>query len=365
MNTPQTRHRRTRFSTDAERWQAVANRDLAADGRFVYSVCTTGVYCRPVCPARLALRKNVRFHATCTDAEAAGFRPCKRCRPGAASLSQRQASLVAEACRQIEQSAKPLSLHHLARAAGTSRYHFHRLFKAHTGTTPKRYASTHRTNRVRTELKQRDTVTNAIYRAGFNASSRFYESSIATLGMTPKTFRAGGNGIAIRFAIGQCWLGGILVAASEKGICAILLGDDPAKLAHDLQDRFPKAQLIGGDRKFDRLIAQVIGFVSTPAAGLNLPLDIRGTAFQCRVWDALRKIPAGSTATYAETAQQIGKPTAARAVARAIAANPLAVAIPCHRVIRKGGSLSGYRWGVQRKRKLLNHERPARSGRAR
>lgn len=344
------------FSTDEERWQAVQSRDTAADGTFVYSVRTTGVYCRPNCAARPALRKNVRFHATCQDAERAGFRACKRCKPKSASQSQRHAIAIAQACRLIEESEEALSLDDLASAVGLSRHHFHRLFKAQTGLTPKSYATGQLARRVRNELTKSSTVTAAIYDAGFRSSSRFYETSGEVLGMTPKAFQSGGAGTAIRFAVGECSLGSLLVAASEKGVCAILLGDDPNELTKDLQDRFPKAELSGGDQAFERIVAIVAGFVDDPQIGLNLPLDIRGTAFQQRVWQALRKIPAGSTASYAEIARQIGQPTAARAVARACGTNPLAVAIPCHRVVRNSGGVAGYRWGVERKRELLRRE---------
>jgi AraC family transcriptional regulator of adaptative response/methylated-DNA-[protein]-cysteine methyltransferase len=346
-----------RFPDAESRWQAVMDRAPAADGAFFYSVRTTGVYCRPTCAARLPLRANVRFHATCEDAEAAGFRPCKRCKPTGESLAERHAAAVAQACRRIEEADDVPSLDELASEVGMSRYHFHRVFKTHTGLTPKGYAAAHRSRRVRDELMRRETVTQAIYGAGFNSNSRFYESSHEMLGMTPTTFRAGGRGTSIRFAVGECWLGCIVVAASEKGVCAIFLGDDPDKLARELQDRFPNAQLIGGDDDFERLIAKVVGFLETPSVGLDLPLDIRGTAFQQRVWKALRQIPAGSTVSYAEIAERIGQPKSVRAVAQACGANALAVAIPCHRVVRTDGALSGYRWGVERKGQLLERER--------
>jgi AraC family transcriptional regulator of adaptative response/methylated-DNA-[protein]-cysteine methyltransferase len=348
------------FSDDESRWQAVTGRDRAADGAFVYSVKSTGVYCRPTCPSRLALRENVRFHATCREAEAAGFRPCKRCKPGGEGLAERHAAAVARACRAIEESDEVPGLDDLADSVGMSRYHFHRVFKAQTGLTPRGYAAAHRASRVREELTRRRTVTEAVYRAGFQSSGRFYETSDEVLGMTPTTFRAGGEGISIRFAIGESGLGPILVAASDKGVCAILLGDDPDELARDLQDRFPNARLIGGDADFERLVARVVGLVENPSAGLELPLDIRGTAFQQKVWEALRQIPAGSTASYAEIAARIGRPKAVRAVAKACGANPVAVAIPCHRVVRTDGSLSGYRWGVDRKGELLRREREGR-----
>src|SRR5215470_15166556 len=345
--------------SDDQRWEAVGRRDGAADGMFYYSVATTGVYCRPSCASRRPRRDNVAFHDTCDDAERAGFRPCKRCRPNEPALADRRAEAVAKACRLIEESEALPSLDALARAAGLSRFHFHRVFKAITGVTPKAYGDAHRGKRVRAELARRDTVTQAIYGAGFNSNGRFYAAASDLLGMTPKQFRGGGGGQVIRFAVGECSLGAILVAATDKGVCAIELGDDPAALVQSLQDRFPKAQLVGGDEAFEQLVAKVVGFVEAPAQGLDLPLDIRGTAFQQRVWNAIRAIPAGSTANYSEIAQRIGAPKAVRAVAQACASNSIAVAIPCHRVVRTDGSSSGYRWGVARKRALLAREKAA------
>ena len=339
------------------RWAAVVARDGMADGTFYYSVRTTGVYCRPSCAARLANPKNVRFHATPADAERAGFRPCKRCKPDQPPLEQQHAAKVAEACRRIEEEDEAPGLADLARTVGLSPHHFHRVFKAIAGVTPKEYAAAHRAGRVRDGLKRSNTVTEAIYDAGFNSSGRFYAQSDAVLGMTPRDYRAGGTNTQIQFAVGECSLGAILVARSVKGVCAILLGDDPDALVRDLQDRFPRAGLIGGDAGFEALVARVVGFVEAPGLGLNLPLDVRGTAFQQRVWQVLREIPAGETASYAEVARRIGAPKAVRAVAAACAANALAVAIPCHRVVRTGGGLSGYRWGVERKRALLENER--------
>ena len=338
------------------RWAAVVARDPSADGGFVYSVATTGVYCRPSCGSRQANPANVRFHDTPAAAEAAGFRPCKRCRPDQASLAERNAAKVAAACRLIEAAETPPALADLAQAAGLSPHHFHRLFKATTGVTPADYARAHRADRVRAALPASGSVTEAIYDAGFNAPSRFYETSNRMLGMTPGDYRAGGAGAEIRFAVGDCSLGAVLVAASAKGVCAILLGDDPDALVRDLQDRFPRADLVGGDAGFEATVARVVGFVEQPALGLDLPLDVRGAAFQQRVWRALVDIPPGSTASYADVARAIGAPKAARAVAGACAANALAVAIPCHRVVRSDGGLSGYRWGVERKRALLRRE---------
>ena len=341
------------------RWAAVQARDARADGTFFYSVRTTGVYCRPSCAARSARPENVSFHTTAAEAERAGFRPCKRCKPDQSSLQEQHAAMITASCRLIERAETAPTLEQLAKPTGLSPFHFHRVFKAVTGLTPKQYAAAHRASRVRSELDRGGTVTEAIFEAGYNASSRFYETSSQVLGMTPTSYRAGGVDNDIRFAIGECSLGAILVAQSQRGVCAILLGDDPDALARDLQDRFPKANLIGGDRAFEQLVARVVGFVEAPALGLDLPLDVRGTAFQQRVWQALREIPAGVTASYSEIARRIGSPRAVRAVAGACAANMLAVAIPCHRVVRNDGGLSGYRWGVERKRALLKREAQA------
>lgn len=338
------------------RWAAVVARDAEADGKFFYSVKTTGVYCRPSCGARLPRPQNVRFHTSIEDAEKAGFRACKRCKPREAPAAEKLAATVVEACRLIERSDQVPSLAALAKRARMSPFHFHRVFKRVAGLTPKEYAAAHRGGRVRARLGSAGSVTNAIFDAGYQSSSRFYEQSDEVLGMKPADYRAGGRNTRIRFAIGECSLGSILVAQSDRGICAILIGDDPDALARDLQDRFPRATLIGGDRAFERLVAQVVGFVEAPRTGLDLPLDVRGTAFQQRVWRALRRIPAGKTASYADIARRIGAPKSVRAVAQACAANALAVAIPCHRVVRNDGALSGYRWGVERKRALLEKE---------
>jgi len=343
-------------TTSDPRWASVVARDPEADGSFFYSVKTTGVYCRPSCGARTPRPENVQFHPTGADAEQAGFRPCKRCKPDQPSLAARRAALVAELCRLIESAAEPPGLRELARHAGLSVFHLQRVFKAATGLTPRAYAEAHRARRVRAALGRSGTVTEAIYGAGFGSNGRFYEKSNRLLGMTPTSYRAGGANARIRFAIGECSLGSILVAASERGVCAIFLGDDPDALARELQDRFPRAELIGGEPGFEQLVSRAVGLVEAPGRGLDLPLDVRGTAFQQRVWQALQAIPPGATASYSEIAERIGAPKSVRAVARACAANPLAVAVPCHRVVRTDGGLSGYRWGVERKRALLERE---------
>lgn len=343
------------------RWADVLARARAADGRFVYAVRSTGVYCRPSCCARTALPQNVEFHASPADAERAGFRACKRCRPDLPSRRaghDDHAALIAELCRHIERTEVSPTIAELARRAGLSPFHLHRLFKAATGLTPRQYAHAQRAQRLRAQLAAAGDggVTDAIYAAGYNASSRFYEQSDALLGMTPTRYRAAGAGETIRFAIGECSLGAILVAASDKGICAILLGDDPDELLRDVQQQFARATLVGGDADFEQWVARVVALVEAPATDHALPLDVRGTAFQQRVWQALRKVPSGCTLSYSELAQRLGLPRSVRAVASAVAANPLAVAIPCHRVVRLDGDIAGYRWGVQRKRALQARE---------
>jgi AraC family transcriptional regulator of adaptative response/methylated-DNA-[protein]-cysteine methyltransferase len=341
------------------RWAHVVARDRTADGHLWYSVLTTGVYCRPSCPSRVANPKNVLLHDTIDEARATGFRPCKRCNPDGLSVEAENVAIVARACRLIEESEEEPSLAALAAAAGRSPSYFHRRFKAVTGLTPKDYAAANRASKVRESLANGISVTEAIYDAGFNSSGRFYEKSTGMLGMTPSQYRTGGANEEIRFAVGETSLGAILVASSKQGVASILLGDDPNGLVRELQDRFPKARLIGADRNYEALVARVVGFIEVPQLGLDLPLDVRGTAFQRRVWQALQGIPIGQTVSYTEIARRIGSPHAMRAVAGACAANHLAVAIPCHRVVRNDGSLSGYAWGVERKQALLTREAAA------
>jgi AraC family transcriptional regulator of adaptative response/methylated-DNA-[protein]-cysteine methyltransferase len=338
------------------RWQRIVARDLSADGTFWYGVATTGIYCKPSCSSRRANPENVTFYGTQADAVRAGFRACKRCRPDGIGSDAENALMVAKACRLIENGETTLSLTQLAEAVDLSPSYFHRVFRELTGVTPKAYASAHRTDQVRKHLTTATSVTDAIYEGGYNSSGRFYEQSTGMLGMTPRQFRAGGANEELRFAVGQCSLGAILVASSGKGVASILIGEDPDVLVRNLQDQFPQATLIGGNQEYEALVAQVVGFVEAPGIGLNLPLDVRGTAFQQRVWKALRGIPTGTTASYQQIARKIGSPRAVRAVAGACAANAIAVAIPCHRVVRSDGSLSGYRWGIERKRALIDRE---------
>src|SRR3954447_18632137 len=341
---------------DDPRWARIVARDKTADGQLWYSVATTGVYCRPSCPSRLANPKNVQLHDSLESAKATGFRPCQRCHPDGLSIEAENAARAAKAGRIIEESEEEPSLEELADAVGRSPSYFHRMFKAATGVTPKDYAAAHRAAKVRRGLASGSSVTEAIYDAGYNSSGRFYEKSTDMLGMTPTQFKTGGANEEIRFALGQTSLGAILVASSKKGVASILLGNDPDALLRQLQDRFPKAKLIGADKDYEALVARVVGFIEAPQIGLDLPLDVRGTAFQRRVWQALQEVPVGHTVSYTEIAQRIGSPRAVRAVAGACAANNLAVAIPCHRVVRIDGAVSGYAWGVERKRVLLDRE---------
>jgi AraC family transcriptional regulator of adaptative response/methylated-DNA-[protein]-cysteine methyltransferase len=347
----------TQIAVDDQRWRAVLERDTQTLPFFVYAVITTGVYCLVDCPSRRPLAKNVAFFSSCAEAEGAGFRACKRCRPNDVSPRADVVKAVEASCEAIRTAEVEPSLEQLAKASGMSAFHFQRTFKSVTGVTPKAFARAHRMEQVRQNLgSDQSTVTAAIYDAGFNSSSRFYENATRALGMTPSTYRNGGAGVRILFAVGECTLGSVLVACSKVGVCAILLGDDPEPLLEDLQARFPNADLVGGDEAFETLVAMVVGFVDAPNNGLGLPLDIRGTAFQERVWQALRDIPAGETASYRDIAEKIGSPTSHRAVAQACGANNLAVAIPCHRVVRSDGGLSGYRWGIDRKKQLLEME---------
>jgi AraC family transcriptional regulator of adaptative response/methylated-DNA-[protein]-cysteine methyltransferase len=342
--------------SDDVRWHAVATRSREADGTFVYAVRTTGIYCRPSCSSRRPNRENAVFLAGSDEAEAAGYRACKRCKPSTRSVAESNADLIARACALISQADTVPQLTALGARFGLSPFHFHRLFKAATGITPKAYFNAERAKRLRHELDAGESVSSAIYGAGYGSSSRFYETSDQRLGMTARTYAQGASGVTIRFAIGKCSLGSILVAATTRGIAAIEFADDPAALLVALQDRFPRAELIGADPDFEQLVAMVVGLIEGAVTHVDLPLDIRGTAFQEQVWQALRTIPPGATATYAEIAERIGRPTATRAVANACGQNRIAVLIPCHRVVRTDGSAGGYRWGVDRKAALIQRE---------
>ena len=340
------------------RWQQIQQRDPAAEGHFLYGVRTTGIYCRPTCGARTPKPENVEYFSSVAVAELAGFRACKRCKPDLAKADAQAAHVesIAQACRHIEQAEHVPRLQTLAQMAGLSVSHFHRLFKATTGLTPKAYAMAHRSRQLREHLQASRSVTDAMLEAGFNSSSRFYAQSGRLLGMTPTRYQQGGRGMLIRAGVAPCSLGMVLVAASERGVCAIAMGDDAATLLQDLRARFPHASVVEQDAALEQQLASVLRFIETPALGLDLPLDIQGTAFQQRVWQALRDIPRGSTISYRQLAERIGEPKAIRAVASACAANMLAMAIPCHRVIGSDGRLTGYRWGIARKQELLKRE---------
>jgi AraC family transcriptional regulator, regulatory protein of adaptative response / methylated-DNA-[protein]-cysteine methyltransferase len=341
---------------DDERWVAVRERRASADGFF--TIRSKPPACIAVHRARPVDRgaRMWRFTRAATKQSGWDFRPCRRCRPNEPSRASRYESAVAAACRMIDSSEEAPSLVQIARTVGMSRFHFHRVFQAAMGITPKAYASARRANRVREALPNRPSVTDAVYEAGFNSGGRFYAEASAELGMRPAAFRTGGAGERIRFAVGECSLGSILVAATARGVCAVEFSDDPNALVQALERRFSQARLVGGDPVFERTVAQVVALVERPWANGRLPLDVQGTAFQRRVWQALRRTTPGSTVSYTDIAKRIGMPNSVRAVARACASNPTAVVVPCHRVVRKNGSLSGYKWGVDRKRTLLERE---------
>jgi AraC family transcriptional regulator, regulatory protein of adaptative response / methylated-DNA-[protein]-cysteine methyltransferase len=343
---------------DDSRWAKVLARDASADGEFVYAVRTTGVFCRPSCSSRRPLRENASFHDDAQAAEAAGFRACKRCRPATGAAQDSADRRIAAACALASRPGEPPTLEQMAAAACLSPSRFHRLFKKSTGLTPAEWARAARDEALRQQLASpaRDSILGAALDAGFGSSSRFYAAADAALGMSPSAWRAGGDGETIRFAVGECSLGSILAAQSSRGLCAILLGDDPQALVDDLAKRFPKAALAGADAALEGALAAAAGMVEASGAASSPPLDLRGTAFQLRVWESLRGLRPGETVSYSELARRIGAPSSARAVARAVGANPLAVAIPCHRVVREDGGLGGYRWGVERKRALLLRE---------
>lgn len=341
--------------TDDQRWQAVCTRDSQYDGRFVFAVRTTGIFCRPSCRSRRALRENVAFYPDAPAALGAGFRPCKRCQPDKLDpLLQRQAK-VEMACRLLEQDA-PVTLEVLSNAVAMSPWHFHRLFKRVTGMTPKHWQQAWRARRLQSTLTQSHTITEAVLAAGFPDNSSYYSQANAALGMTASQYRRGGNNTAVHYAVSRCALGHCLVAESERGICAILLADNEADLLSELQQIFPHAQREPGSQRFAAHVAEVVQRLDDPHSPFTLALDLRGTAFQLQVWQALRALAPGERVSYQTLAKNIGKPKAVRAVARACAANTLAIVVPCHRVVRADGGLSGYRWGATRKARLLQQE---------
>ncbi len=344
------------FLNETSRWQAIVQRNPQSDGAFVYAVVTTGIYCRPVCSSRLPNRENVQFYDTWQLAEGAGFRACKRCRPQTSKMPDDALGVVAKACQMIEESEKEPTLNQLADAVGLSPSHFHRLFKKTVGITPKQYAVQKRVGRVRRNLQEGSTVTEAIYEAGYRSGSRFYEKAADSLGMKPSEYQKGGEGLSICYAIVQSYLGWVLVAVTDRGICRIDFDDTADILKTRLESNFPKARLQEDDPGIRTIIAQTMAFLEAPERGLALPLDVQGTAFQHRVWAALQEIQPGTTTSYGDIAKKIGNPKAARAVSGACASNNIAVAIPCHRIVRSDGELGGYRWGMERKRALLERE---------
>jgi AraC family transcriptional regulator of adaptative response/methylated-DNA-[protein]-cysteine methyltransferase len=344
------------FVTDTQRWNAVARRNRGAEGAFVFGVRTTGVYCRPGCPSRLPKRANVRFFAEWSEAEQAGYRACKKCRPKAAVTSTASQEAILRACRLMDRADEAPTLAELAEAAGLSPHYFQRRFKAALGVTPKKYWAARRMKQLREKLSHGGSISRAILGAGFGSSGRCYAQAGESLGMTPGQFKNGAAGMRIRLAVARSPLGWVLVAATERGVCAIEFGDTRQALRERIAVRFPQAELADGDPEFSAWVAHVLSSIEAPGGGLDLPLDIQGTAFEQRVWKALQAIPAGATASYAEVAARIGCPGAARAVGRACASNRLAVVIPCHRVVGSRGTLHGYRWGLERKRALLERE---------
>jgi len=345
------------YTTDDIRWKAIVAREQAADGHFYYAVKTTGVFCRPSCSSKMPNRENVEYFVNSQGAQAAGYRPCKKCKPAGTTTKEAIEQKIISACRVIENSHMVPKLADLAKGLELSPGYFHRLFKKYVGVTPKQFASNHRSRRFRESLKSGDSITEACYDAGYSSSSGVYNRNQDQLAMKPKEYRAGGAGIIIHYGVAECVLGWMIVAATTRGVCAIEFGDDPAVLPWQLQDRFPGATILKADPGFIGVLEEVVNFIKAPRDTFNIPLDIQGTAFQQQVWNILRQIEPGQTMSYTEVAEKIGNPCAVRAVAKACASNKLAVVIPCHRVIAKDGKLSGYRWGIERKKMLLENEK--------
>jgi AraC family transcriptional regulator, regulatory protein of adaptative response / methylated-DNA-[protein]-cysteine methyltransferase len=338
-------------------WDAVTGHDRAMDGVFFYAVRTTGVYCRPSCPSRRPKPENVVFFRTRTGAERAGFRPCKRCKPERDIQTDANSEIVEKVCRYIDTHPdQPATLEKLSGAIGLSPFHLHRTFKALTGITPRAYADSRRLESLKAGLREGHSVTRSLYDAGYGSSSRLYERASAQLGMTPSRYRKQGSGVTIRYSIAETPVGRLLLAATARGVCSIQFGDSDTTLEGALRREYPQAEIVRNDKQLTGWVRAVRNRIRGENTA-SLPLDIRATAFQRLVWEQLRAIPSGVTRSYSEIAKRIGKPRAARAVARACATNPVAVAIPCHRVVREDGALGGYRWGIQRKRKLLALEK--------
>jgi AraC family transcriptional regulator of adaptative response/methylated-DNA-[protein]-cysteine methyltransferase len=345
------------YDTEDKCWQAIQNRDIEADESFLYGVITTGVYCYPSCPSRAALRENTRFYSTREAAVADGLRACRRCHADEPPLLIRQRQLVERACELIMHATETLRVETLATRLGISRFHLQKLFQQFLGMSPKQYIKAVRARHLSETLSGPSSVTEAFLDAGYDSSSSYYADGAARIGMSARTYRRLGEGLSIRYAFGKCHFGKIVVAASERGVCSILFGETQQELTEELSARFSKATLIRDSTAMQQLVAEVVAGIENPVLAQTLPLDVQGTAFQEKVWTALRRIAPGETASYSQIAAGIGQPTAARAVARACGANPVAVLIPCHRVVGAGGDLTGYRWGVERKRRLLEHER--------
>lgn len=344
------------FKTDDARWNAVGENNSSADGIFYYAVITTGVYCRPSCKSKLPIRDNVEYFTTCDDAEGAGYRACKRCRPTATSQVEEIEQKIIQSCRTIEESGTIIKLDELATQVNLSPYHFHRLFKKIVGVTPKQYATRHQSLRFHKSLKSSSSVTDAIYSAGYGSSGSAYDKKRDQLAMKPTVYRKGAEGVTITYGLAQCFLGWVIVAATDRGICAIEFGDDSETLPEQVQARFPNAQISKADAGFETLIKEIVDFIESPKDTFQIPLDIQGTAFQQQVWKVLKQIKPGQTMSYTDVAERMGKPSAVRAIASACASNKLAVVIPCHRVVSKTGKTGGYRWGTERKQKLLESE---------
>jgi AraC family transcriptional regulator of adaptative response/methylated-DNA-[protein]-cysteine methyltransferase len=339
-------------------WQQVIARDARQDGRFVFAVRSTGIYCRPSCPSRRPRRDSVEFFPNPKDAERAGYRACLRCKPTQVS---EQAQYVIRARQLLDSSETTVTLAQLSQQVGLSAFHLQRLFKRATGLSPREYQSARRMQQVKSELRKGEDVTTALYDAGFSSSSRLYENSNQQLGMTPGTYRRGGAGMTITYAVAPSALGLLLVAATERGLCAVRFGESASELEHGLRAEFHSATLRRDDGALRRYLDPLLAELRGQSSPITLPLDVRATAFQKKVWEALQHIPRGETRSYTDIARQIGEPSAVRAVARACATNPVAIAVPCHRVVRSDGELAGYRWGIERKRKLLKAERADRS----